>query len=217
MPRLETTIDNLEWKSNKIISTSTTAPDDWTDAQYPSALTLLNTAHPVGSILTTATKTDPANTVGGTWKLVDKTFGYRYITLDSTFWTGTNASIYPTSTAASVILSDHMFSLKMTVQVNIPINDDNSVPLGTLALRSCGIEKLPQHIMYAPAVSDEGNCTIAYYVGTDGKIEIYEALNLDGTHSMASGSVFYVYLTQPIYYENMLDEFCDKFYWERTA
>jgi hypothetical protein len=215
MPKLNTTIDNIELKSNKVISTSD--PSTWTDAQYQSAKALLDVAHPVGSILTTATRTNPAATVGGTWKLVDKTFEYKYITLDSTFWTGTNAIIYPTSTAASVILSDHMFSLKMAIQVNIPINDDNSVQLGTLTLQSCGIKKLPQHIMYAPAVSDEGNCTIAYYIGTTGNIEIYEALNIDGTHSMASGSVFYVYLTQPIDYENMLDEFCDRFYWERTA
>ena len=215
MPKLNTTIDNIELKSNKVISTSD--PSTWTDAQYPSAKALLDVAHPVGSILTTATRTNPATAVGGTWELVDKTFEYQYITLDSTFWTGTNASIYPTPTAASVILSDHMFSLKMAIQVNIPINDDNSVQLGTLTLQSCGIKKLPQHIMYAPAVSDEGNCTIAYYVVTTGKIEIYEALNIDGTHSMASGSVFYVYLTQPIDYENMLDDFCDKFYWKRTA
>ena len=217
MPKLNTTIDNIELKNNKIISTNPVPPTEWTDAQYPSAKTLLNIAHPIGSVLVTATENNPASIVGGTWELIDKTFRYQYITLDSTFWTGTNASIYPTSTAASVILSDHMFSLKLAVQVNIPINDDNSVPLGTLALRSCGIEKLPQHIMYAPAVSDEGNCTIAYYVGTDGQIELYEAINIDGTHSMTSGSVFYVYLNQPISHENMLDGFCDKFYWKRIA
>ena len=71
MPKLETTVDNLELKSNKIISTSTVTPDAWTDAQYPSAKTLLNIAHPIGSVLTTSTNSDPALTLGGSWELID--------------------------------------------------------------------------------------------------------------------------------------------------
>lgn len=217
MPKLNTTVDNIELKTNKIISTSTKPVSEWTDAEYPSAKTLLNIAHPVGSIITTGANENPGSKLGGTWELVDKTFGHQYITLNSAYWTGTNASIYPSATAASVILTDHMFTLKLAMQVNITVNNDNTVALGALNIESCGIKKLPQHIMYAPAVSDEGNCTVAYYVGTDGQIELYETINIDGTHSMASGSVFYVYLTQPIPYEDMLDDFCDKFYWKRTA
>lgn len=215
MPKLNTTIDNIELKSNKVLSNS--SPSDWTDAQYPSAKALVDIAHPIGSILTTTTKENPGLKLGGSWEPVDKTFRYQYIPLDSTYWTGAAGSIYPSPTAASVILSDHTFALKLAMRVDTAIDNDNTVYLGTLNIKACGIEKLPQHIMYAPAVSDEGNCTVAYYVGTDGKIELYETININGTHSMASGSVFYVYLTQSIEHENMLDNFCDKFYWQRTA
>ena len=40
MPKLNTTIDNLEWKSNKV--TAANPSSSWTDTQYPSAKALYN-------------------------------------------------------------------------------------------------------------------------------------------------------------------------------
>jgi hypothetical protein len=218
MPKLDTTIDNLERKSNKVMGTVPSA--SWTDTQYPSAKTLYNTyatlldmMHPVNSILTTATNTNPAATLGGTWELVDKGFKNAYITLDSSYWTGTNANI---STYSNIMLADHTISLRLALTTTAAMTD-NTTTLGRLAIESCGIDKLSHAIFCEAAVSDEGNCTVNYRIEQTGEVKIYDVLNADGTHSMASNSTLYIHLVQPINHLSMHDDFCDKFYWKRTA
>jgi hypothetical protein len=213
MPKLNTTIDNLEWKSNKIISTSTVSPNSWTDAQYPSAKTLLNIAHPVGSILTTSTNVNPAATLGGTWELVDKAFKDLYITLDSTYWTATNATI---GEASNVLLADHSIAIRLNLIASSEFNDESKA-VGTLNLAKCGISSLSYSVNYCPIISDLGNCVMSYKITSDGAISMHEVLNVNDTHVMPSGSDFFINLTQPINSNKMLDDFCDKFYWKRTA
>ena len=214
MPKLNTTIDNLEWRSNKIVSTNTAAPDTWTDAQYPSAKLLLNIAHPVGSVLTTSTNTNPASTLGGTWELVDKTFKETYITLTSDHWAATNAAL---SNYSNAFLSDHNLALRLHLTTNIALTDDNSFPLGTLNLASLGASQLTYSIFYNTTISDDGNCSLTYRIDQDGLITVPEVLNVNGTHNMASGSNFFIHTVIPVDYGKMLDSFCDKFYWKRTA
>ena len=213
MPKLETTVDNLELKSNKIISTSTVTPDAWTDAQYPSAKTLLNIAHPIGSVLTTSTNSDPALTLGGSWELIDKAFKDTYITLDSSYWTANAATIGELS---NVLLTDHSISIRLKLITTVEISDE-AIELGKLDLTSCGIEELSHAVFYNPIISDVGNCTMNYRMMQDGTISIHEVLNIDGTHKMAAGSDFFILLVQPIRYSKMFDSFCDKFYWKRIA
>lgn len=218
MAKLDTTIDNLERKSNKV--TGSTPSANWTDAQYPSAKTLYNTynklldlMHPIGSILTTASNVNPAATLGGTWTLVDKAFKDTYITLDSSYWTNTNAELADYS---NIMLNNHTVSMRLQFKITTTLSD-STVELGKLDLTSCGITNLAHAIFYDAIISDGGNCTLGYRFDTDGTILIYEVLNVDGSHSMDSGLSFYIHLVQPVKYTNMLDEFCDKFYWKRTA
>ncbi len=213
MPKLNTTVDNIELKSNKIISTSTVLPDDWTDAQYPSAKTLLNIAHPVGSVLTTATNTNPAEKLGGTWELVDKAFKEKYITLSSSFWTNTNATIGELS---NVLLTDHSMAIRLNLTTTAEITDE-AIDLGKLDLTACGITELSYAVFYNPVISDLGNCVMNYRMLQDGVISIHEVININGAHTMPAGSDFFINLVQPIRYEKMLDDFCDKFYWKRIA
>lgn len=223
MPKLNTTIDNLEWKSNKVIGAVPSA--EWTDAQYPSAKTLYNAyntllsnIYPIGSILTTATKTNPAATLGGTWTLVDKAFKNTYINLNSDHWTKANANIFGYS---SIMLNDHVISLRLGLETTKAITaadvNNTALTLGTLNVSALGISTISQTVYNAVAFSDSGQSTICYKVSGNGQIDIFDVLNADGTHTMPAASSFYIYLVQPINHDAMQDDFCDKFYWKRTA
>ena len=219
MPKLNTTIDNLEWKSNKV--TASTPSSSWTDAQYPSAKALynaynnlLNMQHPIGSILTTSTNVNPAETLGGTWELVDKAFKGTFMKLPASTWTATNASMHETS---NVLLIDHMINLRIYVHTLSDIASDSDIVLGKIDLPLCGVTSLSSAVYRQPAVSDGGNCTACYTLTTDGTITLNDILNVNGTHTTVAGSDFIFNILFPVGYDRMLDNFCDKFYWKRTA
>ncbi len=221
MPKLNTTIDNLELKSNKIISTSPITPNNWTDDQYPSAKTLLNIAHPVGSILTTATRTNPSVTLGGTWEFVDKTFKNAYIPLDSSCWTSNNSELVLTteqgdSAACIATLVDHNVHIRLKLRTTVQLTDTDTT-LGALDLSALGINRLLYTAFSKVALSDGGQCTISYSMNNTGTVISHDVLNVDGTHIMAADQFFYVDITEMVTSSLMLDEFCDKFYWKRLS
>jgi hypothetical protein len=224
MPKLNTTIDKIELNSNKLINAAKPL-SSWTDTQYPSAKTLYNAynasfnlAHPVGSIMITSTSTNPGDSIGGTWELVDKAFKNNYITLSSAYWSKpANAALCSEIINAShVMLSDHTISLRLNIKPTVALSD-TEVFLGKLALPSCGITALKHAMLYDVAISEGGNCTVCYRLDTDGTVTVWDVLNVSGAHTMASGSSFYIHVTQPVHHTDMLDDFCDKFYWKRTA
>ena len=213
MPKLNTTIDNLEWKSNKIISTSTASPNTWTDTQYPSAKTLLNIAHPVGSILTTEANINPSATLGGTWELVDKAFKGTFMYMPTSSWTAAKATLHSTS---NVLLIDHMINLRVYVNLTEAISSDNDIALGRIDLAAFGVTSLSSAVYRQPAISDAGNCTACYSLINDGTITLNDVLNVNGTHTAAIGTDFIFNIVLPVGYDRMDDSFCDKFYWKRT-
>ena len=220
MAKLNTTIDNIELKSNKVYGTTPSA--GWTDAQYPSAkalynayASLVNVAHPVGSIMITSTNASPASTVGGTWELVDKGFKDTSGYITSTHWTAGTASLVD-STSSLFFLKDHMISIRLNLKTNAVLTDETS-SLGSLALEKLGITSLAYTVISDVAASDGGQCTISYSVGVSGAVSSSDVLALDDKHSMAAGSTFSIHINQAISYPEMLDAYCNKFYWKRTA
>ena len=227
MPKLNTTIDNLELKSNKIISTSTESPDAWTDAQYPSAKTLynlLNALHPVGSILTTSSKNSPAATFGGSWELVDKAFKYtKKVITDansSSFWQQHLGVLGSPSNESSNIVTvcDHVVTICINIKAgqSVTITDDNR-DLGKILPECCGITEFPYTIFDATVFSDEGDCLLACALKTDGTVEAHDVININDTHTIAAGSNFYIYFVIPVPHTLMKEDACDRFYWKRTA
>lgn len=221
MPKLETTVDNLEWKSNKIISTSTIAPDAWTDTQYLSAKALLNVTHPIGSILTTATRVNPSTTIGGTWELVDKAFKNAYINLDDSYWTSTNSSLVLTteqgdSSACIATLVDHTVHIRLKLKPIVSLTDSDTT-LGTINLSKIGLNNLLYTVFSKVAMSDGGQCTISYSVNNAGTVITHDVLNVNGTHTMAADQFFYVDICETVTSSMMMDDFCNKFYWKRIS
>ena len=220
MPKLETTIDNLQLKSNLV--TSRTVPlSTWTDTQYPSAKTLydtynnmLNLMHPIGSVYTTVTNNDPAEIFGGTWELIDKEFKAQWLTISDTQWTAKDATLHA---YCNVALAGHNMNIRLSLKTNTELTD-YEVELGKLDVPSFGLTELPYGLFHNIAICDNGGSTICYSIKQDGTITTTEALNVNGTHSSGSGSVFYINYVYTVHsIERMLDDFCDKFYWKRIA
>ena len=232
MPKLNTTIDNLELKSNKVIGATPSA--SWTDAQYPSAKALysaytsaistansyaqslaLNVAHPVGSIMITSSNASPASTVGGTWELIDKGFADISGYITSAHWTAGTADLVGAQ-GSLFLLKDHIISIRLNLTNNAALTDSTST-LGTLNLNALGITTLAHTVVSDVTASDGGQSTISYSVGLGGAITTSDVLNLDGKHNMAAGNTFSIHIMQAISHPEMLDAYCNKFYWKRTA
>ena len=88
MAKLETTADNLQWKSKMLTTAQITEnAAAWdSDDLYPSAAAVkdaitrsiggggavCDVTNPVGSVIITSTNTNPGLSLGGTWELFDK-------------------------------------------------------------------------------------------------------------------------------------------------
>lgn len=222
MPKLDTTLENLERKSNKVVGTTPHA--EWTDDQYPSAKTLYNTynklldiTHPVGSLLTTSTNVNPAETVGGTWELVDKAFKTKAFSVNETNWLNAAGVSFATN-GVYVTLIDHTVSMRLHLKNTAQLTDTtNNAIVGKLAISACGASRLEYAVFGLTTICDSGNSTIGYNIDSDGTISISDIINIDASHNLAIGNDFYLNLSQPIRADYMLDDFCDKFYWKRTA
>lgn len=241
MSKLNATTNQIELNTHKV--TGTAPSSSWTDAQYPSAKALysaytslnesitkvatrctnletsyskvLNIAHPIGSIMITSTNTNPASSVGGTWTLVDKGFTDRMAYIPSSSWTA-GAADFTGETNSIVELADHTLSLRLSLTTTAALSDTETT-LGTLDLSTVGITELPYTIVSDVTASDGGQCTISYSIVAGGKISSTDVLTVGGSHSLAAGNTFSIHVNQTVGYTRMLDSFCNKFYWKRTA
>jgi hypothetical protein len=178
---------------------------------------LLNTTHPIGSIITTATNVNPGATIGGTWVLVDKEAKYDWKQIPTTAWTPQAAEINTyDSNRSYVALQGHMAHFRLFL-LTAAAASDTELPLGVLDVSACGLVGIPYGILGDVTISDGGGCTVGWKLTTDGTLSIIDVLNVDGTHSMPSGQTFYLNFTYVLNGTQLLDEACDKFYWKRTA
>ena len=215
MPKLNTTIDNLELKSNKV--TATTPSSSWTDAQYPSAKALysaysklVNVAHPVGSIMITSTNANPASTVGGTWELIDKGFTAFAASGANFFTPATNVS----ESGTFVARAGNTLRIRAALTINAEATD-TGMTLGTFNLSSIGVTSLATDFTGSVSYSDGSNCGVSWnIVSNTGVLSLTDVF--DAT-KLVTGNAFSFDITVPVIYTQMLDSFCDKFYWKRTA
>ena len=195
MPKLSTTVDNLELKTNKVFGSVPSA--DWTDTQYPSAKTLynaytklLNITHPIGSILITNTNDKPDNVVGGEWQLIDKGFKEKAATLDPGCWiSNSKASLH--TYGIFTTLSGNTVSIRIHLKLSEQVTDAaENIAIGKVDVEACGISRFEFATIGIATISDSGNCTVSYNINPDGTIVICDVIRADGTHTIAADSDF---------------------------
>ena len=232
MANLNTTVNNIQLKSNMIKSGDTTTP--WTDEYYPSAKAVADklgsgagAEFPIGSILITSTNENPSTKVGGSWELTDKEYKNDYrATYNFNGWTpaATNGATLEFSSRGGFVWNGHSLSIQMVLVTPSTVELAKGAVLGTLSRPSCGIKdngtfyQCPENGIALVTTSD-ANYTINYDFYYDGTITFKSIVSSSGTARTTLPKSAKIYIDVPIQVltSDMLDSFCDKFYWKRTA
>lgn len=224
MAYLNTTVDNIQLKENMIKSGDTVT---WDDNTYPSAkavadkinaITPGKIEHPVGSVLITSTNADPAASVGGTWTLIDKEYKNEFVHVSSQYWYIEYGEL-KASASGLITRADHTICLKLRLTTTTPIT--GSASLGTIRRDVSGVTSNGSFSFsneggtaYAVDPATNTGYIVQYMLRGDGAISIE---HIYGGQSLPTGTVINIHTIVPMDTEDMLDSFCDKFYWKRTA
>ena len=177
---------------------------------------IVDTTYPVGSVYITTTNTNPNTILGrGTWSLISKDF------TSSSFENTQSGNDYLSIFEVFSMRTGQSVRLKLKLKTSVALNDTETL-IGTLDLEDHGIQKVngtyfSGGIIDAVAISDGGNATVSYKIDTAGNLYIDECLNLDGTHTLKANSWLYINEIITTTPSRMIDSFCDRFYWKRTA
>lgn len=173
-----------------------------------------NTANekPIESVIITSTNENPSSIYGGTWELVDKEYKCEFINGSDLFTLSENA----TSCDSNALLSGHTVRLRMTIVNSVELAD-TSVILGNINFDKIGVKTIGYTMYNVPTFADVGDAIVAYNIAyTDGTLTCTDVLGKTN-HVLPVGRGGYIDVTFTLTHDNMLDEFCDKFYWKKVA
>ena len=167
--------------------------------------------YPVGSVYCNSTNTNPSSMFGGTWELIDKGFKSHVDNNTAYFTPATNvtvSSVYVNRTGGTV-------RIRLAMTVNLTLNDTGA-NLGNFNWDKIGVSQLTMGYNSIVGYSDGANagivCNIPYDTGNLNQLDVFDADSIPaGNHGFTFDFTF---TTVP---SVMLDSFCDKFYWKRTA
>lgn len=169
-------------------------------------------AYPVGSTyIADDASTDPAELYGGTWELYDKEFAPAY-TNDSTLFT---ASSNVASYSLACIRGGHSIFLAASFSLKAEASE-TAVDLGTFNFAKLGITSQIYGIGNTIGGSDAGNCVVVFSMNTSGQVSLTDVVGKN-SGTIAANSAFRFLYETPLHHTYMLDSFCNKFYWRRTA
>ena len=185
------------------------------------------THYPIGSIVITSTNSSPASKYGGTWQLIDKEFKHQSLT---------SGFFAPDSNVSSVdyalaVLTGHKIYLRLRLTAGVDLTDSVTSPntntLGTINANSIGLVTGPNSYNYfiTPSCNNSdaakwGYCMvpcIATNTQENFTLSFLDSLTRTTSGILPSGSRIWICGPLQIEPDKMLDSFCDKFYWERTA
>ena len=173
-----------------------------------------NYLYPVGTVVCMATNTNPSTLYGGTWSLIDKQFKTQRITITPTLTEKVSAA------TVYAYLSDHKIDLQINITPAAAITD-TTVNLITIDPKACGATAFGSSSRWYTSFSDVSNVVICYVITTAGVVSIRDVLvrgsssaNLAKPTESLSNFQIIVSLTS---ISQMVDSFCNRFYFQRTA
>ena len=166
---------------------------------------------PVGSIYVMSINSNPSSFLGGTWELIDKEFRSQTLTI-----TPTRNTTNCTSAEASGHLSGHNIYINVKFTNKVAITD-STLHMFTISPSSCGVDAFYLH--YLTHFTDGGNSVILSELTEDGKWNTYDVIKRgsDTASLAAATNISNIMIDMDSMYTHMLDTFCDKFYFKRTA
>ena len=193
-------------------------------------------AYVPGNVLITSTNQNPTEYLGGTWELIDKGFRNNSSSVLFDKYVG-NEDYYGAEnykSSYSIHCFDKMrvicFRSQSTVRLRIELylkkgksfDDGGVAKAASLDFSDFGFTNLPVSYNYIPCYTDglNGKGLLMNILG-NGTVRIDDIL-VDGRTSnpelvVPSNHIeaLNIDITTPILIDNMIDDFCDKFYWKR--
>jgi hypothetical protein len=242
MAQLKAPVSDIQLKSGMLttaklnaLTTTTEKEAAWTDSTYPSAKAVVDKLnetvpdkfeHPIGSIIITRTNANPGAKFGGTWDLIDKEFTNSVSSIG-----GPGNEVSPAGTGfhlagETVIRTNHTLLLQIGVSVSTSSGitakpNVEAITMATLDLSRYGISGLERGTGNEIAFATDANGTsgaICYYITKEGVLTLHDVIVAAGNRKLNNNTFMYISTVIPITdHTLMIDSFCNKFYWERTA
>ena len=173
----------------------------------------LNAIYPIDSIITTSSNENPSSNLGGTWELVDKEFKSEASNSNNIFTANTaNCNV----DSCYYTRGGHSLQIRVNLHNKVALTD-SAVDLGNFNYDELGITTMPFGLYYELGTTDDGNGIFLFCVDyKSGNIESREVLSKND-NSIAVDSSCYLLFEFVVTQSRMIDSFCDKFYWKRTA
>lgn len=175
---------------------------------------LVDKVYPVGICIETSDSSfDPNTAWGGTWELIDKEFKSEVSSSDALFTANsTNCEL----SSCYYTRSGHSLQIRLNFTNKVALTD-SAVDLGNFNYDELGITTMPFSLYYELGTTDDGNGIFLFCVDYEsGNIESREVLSKND-NSIAVDSSCYLLFESVVTASRMIDSFCDKFYWKRTA
>lgn len=206
--------DNGKGKETIYVCVPNDENSDGTNYKVMHSGNLSDYVYPVGSICIRETKTDPVNTLSGTWTLVDKEFASLCVEdSNNTYFTPNSDAV--SSCVVRIVRTGHMITIKLYLNILSSASlTDTATTLGTFNYEALGITEFPTNRSFPVGYTDGGNAIIMGYLYSDtGKLNVVDIVGVD---SVSATSVYFDF-TETITSNFMLDTACNKFYWKRKA
>lgn len=168
---------------------------------------------PVGSVVITATNTNPSSTYGGSWVLIDKEFKQ-----------GPRQKFTPELETANcsdfdlyIYRSGHVLHFLVRATTKVAVGENRTL-LCTMPLTEIGITGLEDTMRFTQ-LSDYGDALIDWTLTGTGEIWFEDAwkLGTNLTHSVPAQKLDWYDFEITFRADKMLDAACDKFYWKRLS
>jgi len=174
----------------------------------------------VGDVIITGSNDDPSTRMGGRWTLIDKEFSNS----QNLYSDATDIAKYVTAYNDNVTISEivvrrigHSINLRVAFSNNIALTDTTTT-LMQFNLQALGIKGLSYTQHGILIGSDGGNAVLNLSIYDDGNVSCVDVIvRGSDTASLPVDSSPRLFYRQDCWYNNMLDDFCDRFYWKRIA
>lgn len=236
----DSALNNNQINENELYFTPGTGPVELTQAQYdalstaeknngnvyyitdgivyPGLSEFLNILYPIGAEYMTSTNTNPGSWLGGTWSLISKELAYKWVTTGCTF-DSTNTQ----NGSFAACLEGHTIEFRFNWQNKVAITDD-STTIGTLDLSAVGLTDGTNtgHTEYGVAYADGLNAIGMLnfnFAGNNGTLSTIDWVTTATSKPTTTGqtclaTIVYVVSSSA---NGLLDSFCNRFVWKRTA